>query len=383
MKLTSKLIVKALRLYDIADDNTSAKELRSLLINHGEAVSSASFVYNKKRYGVVFGSDIDEDSTDGLWLDLTVGINILTNPLDASTKLAPFFGKFLLLAELQSGKKRLDMLLLDQSTDDITRSQWQKYIKAGCITVDGQVITSPGLEIDETARVEINFPEKSQEVHDVTILYQDEDVVVINKPSGMLTHAKGGIIEEQTVADYAAAFVDDELRGERQGIVHRLDRDTSGVLIIARNAKSLKHLQYQFANRKTAKTYLAFVSGVPKLPEAAIDLPIGRNPSKPSTFRVDAKGKSAHTIYKQLATNGKISLVELKPTTGRTHQLRVHMSYIGTPIVGDVVYGKPAHRLMLHAYSLTILLPSGENKTFTAQVPDLFVDKASEIGYEF
>ena len=92
MKLTSKLIVKALRLYDIADDNTSAKELRSLLINHGEAVSSASFVYNKKRYGVVFGSDIDEDSTDGLWLDLTVDTNILTNPLDASTKLAPFFG---------------------------------------------------------------------------------------------------------------------------------------------------------------------------------------------------------------------------------------------------------------------------------------------------
>lgn len=113
-----------------------------------------------------------------------------------------------------------------------------------------------------------------------------------------------------------------------------------------------------------------------------IDLPIGRNPTKPSTFRVDAKGKSAQTHYRVLASDGTRSLVELKPTTGRTHQLRVHMSYIGTPIRGDVIYGTPAERLMLHAHTLTVTLPSGETRTFTASLPELFTQQAKELGYD-
>ena len=384
MKLTSKLIVKALRMYGIADDNTSAKTLRSLVINSDEEVSDATFIYEKKRYGLVFGSDIDEGSADGLWQDVSRGYHILKNPLDNSTELAPFFGKYLLLAELPSGKKRLDMLLLSQSDGETTRSQWQKYIKAGCVAVDGIVVDSPGSEVGETSRIEITYPAKNETKHDVEVIYQDEDVVVINKPSGMLTHAKGGIIDEQTVADFATAYVAEEPSGERKGIVHRLDRDTSGVLIIARNNKAAEHLQKQFANRSVAKTYLAIVDGVPKLAEAVIDLPIGRNPTKPSTFRVDPKGKSATTSYKQLATDSKQSLIQLRPKTGRTHQLRVHMAYIGTPILGDVVYGKPGgERLMLHAHIIEINLPSGETKTFTAPPPDIFYANANKMNYEF
>jgi 23S rRNA pseudouridine1911/1915/1917 synthase len=264
---------------------------------------------------------------------------------------------------------------------EYSRSSWQKYIKAGCIRIDGHVVTSPGAEVDETAVIDVIFPEASNVVHDVAILYEDEDVVVINKPSGMLTHAKGGIVDEQTVADTAKRYVSG-LDGERAGIVHRLDRDTSGVLIIARNEKSMKHLQQQFAGRSVAKTYIAAVDGTPKLPEAMIDLPIGRNPTKPSTFRVDAKGKPAQTHYRVLASDGTRSLVELKPTTGRTHQLRVHMGYIGTPIRGDVVYGTPAERLMLHAHTLTVTLPSGETRTFTASLPELFTQQAKELGYD-
>ena len=128
-------------------------------------------------------------------------------------------------------------------------------------------------------------------------------------------------------------------------------------------------LQKQFADRKTKKTYYAVLSGIPKLAKANIDLPIGRNPTAPSTFRVDSNGKSAITKYEVLAMTDKCSLVKLQPQTGRTHQLRVHMKYLNTPILGDKVYGKAADRLYLHAASLEITIPTSERKTFTAPVP--------------
>ena len=145
-------------------------------------------------------------------------------------------------------------------------------------------------------------------------------------------------------------------------------------MIGARNPETATLLQKQFADRKTKKTYVAVVDGIPKQMNAKIDLPIGRNPSAPSTFRVDAKGKSAITNYDVLDTTEKLSLVELRPYTGRTHQLRVHMSYLGTPIHGDRVYGKPADRLYLHAKELEVTIPTSERKTFTAPVPKEFLD---------
>ena len=225
----------------------------------------------------------------------------------------------------------------------------------------------------------MTIPETSQEHTDLPIIYEDADVVVIDKPIGMLTHAKGGISQEETIADALRHKMTFGSEGDRPGIVHRLDRDTSGVLIAARNQEAAVFLQKQFANRHAKKTYIAVIEGVPKITEAKIDLPIGRNPAKPSTFRVDPKGKSAQTIYKVLATNGAHSLVELRPHTGRTHQLRVHMAHIGTPIVGDRVYGAPGQRLMLHAYKLTIPLPSGEEKTFIAKLPGSFLEEFDGI----
>lgn len=210
--------------------------------------------------------------------------------------------------------------------------------------------------------------------NELPIIYIDDNVIVVNKPAGVLTHAKGVLNDEFTVADFFKRYTDFGLDTNRPGIVHRLDRDTSGVIIGARNTETAKLLQKQFADRKTKKTYFAILAGHPKLDKAIIDLPIDRDPKSPSTFRVDANGKSAVTKYEIINRNDKYSLVELQPKTGRTHQLRVHMKYLNTPILGDRVYAKPDKRLYLHAHSLEITIPSGERKTFTAPLPDEFMD---------
>ena len=146
-------------------------------------------------------------------------------------------------------------------------------------------------------------------------------------------------------------------------------------MILAKNENVQIFLRKQFQDRKVHKTYYAIVEGQPKLNEARIDLPIARDLKHPTTFRVDASGKSAETFYRVLKSNGKFSLLELKPTTGRTHQLRVHLKYIGHPILGDPVYGNnKADRLYLHANSLEITLPGGSRKTFKADLPTEFTD---------
>jgi 23S rRNA pseudouridine1911/1915/1917 synthase len=202
---------------------------------------------------------------------------------------------------------------------------------------------------------------------------------VVNKPVGVLTHSKGVENEEFTVADFFRRYTSVGIATNRPGIIHRLDRDTSGVLTGARTEKAASLMARQFADRKTKKTYIAVVSGRPKQDEAVIDLPIGRNPSAPSTFRVDPKGRSAVTRYKVLATNGTESLIELKPVSGRTHQLRVHLAHLGTPIVGDRVYGRTADRLYLHAYRLEITIPEGDRRVFEAPLPAEFTDKFGDV----
>ena len=166
-----------------------------------------------------------------------------------------------------------------------------------------------------------------------------------------------------------------ENSGRFWALVPRLDRDTSGVVILAKNEKTQTFLRRQFQDRKAHKTYFAILSGVPKLKEARLDLPIARDLKRPTTFRVDPRGKESETFYKVLKSDGKHALVELKPTSGRTHQLRVHMKYLGHPIVGDVVYGgEKADRLYLHANKLEITLPRGERKVFEAELPQEFKD---------
>ena len=192
---------------------------------------------------------------------------------------------------------------------------------------------------------------------------------MVNKPASLLTHTKGGVANEATLADILRKKTNFPSNDNRPGIVHRLDRDTSGVILVAKNPSALAHFQRQFASRRVQKTYIAVTTGQLKYNKAKIDLPIGRDPSKPSTFRIDPKGKAAETLYESISKSGDYLLLKLQPKTGRTHQLRVHLSYLGVPIVGDRVYGgMQADRMMLHAYSLEITLTSGEKKTFTADL---------------
>lgn len=236
------------------------------------------------------------------------------------------------------------------------------------------------------------------EIEDITlpIIYEDADVLVIDKPAGILSHSRGGLTREASVASFLRKHVDGLETGERAGpvvdirsatqknslaighnragIVHRLDRVTSGVMICAKNEATMKFLQKQFQDRKVHKTYVAVTDKAPKHMKALVDAPIGRDQNNPKQFHVDPHGKVSSTNYevKQLK-NGNF-LWELTPLTGRTHQLRVHLKYLVCPIIGDELYGgKAAARLFLHANLLEIKLPSGKTRKFTSTTPKEFI----------
>ena len=373
MKILPRTVLKIARLYKLADDNTPVKALRRLEIQTDESHVFAEFILNKQHFVLLYGSIVDEESIDDLWMEKPDNAEILPNPLDPEFIETPFQGKYVMMFKISPTKVRLDIYLSTKFDTTISRSLWQKYIKAGYVSVNNKVATTPKFEVDETDEIALNLPEKEQADVDLPILYEDDDVIVVNKPSGLLTHAKGGLSDEPTVAEIIRPKTSFATDTDRPGIVHRLDRDTSGLLIIAKNPESAVHLQRQFAERTAKKTYIAIIDSKPKLNAAKIDLPIGRNPSAPSTFRIDPNGKPAQTTYHVLAKNDIQSLVELKPTTGRTHQLRVHLAHLNAPILGDRVYGKSSDcRMMLHAQKLEITLPSGERKVFEAAVPDEF-----------
>ena len=373
MKILPRTVLKIARLYKLADDNTPVKALRRLEIQTDKSHVFADFILNKQHFALLYGSIVDEESIDELWIKKPDNAEILPNPLDPEFIETPFQGKYAIMFKISPTKVRLDIYLSTKFDTTISRSLWQKYIKAGYVSVNNKVATTPKFEVDETDEIALNLPEKEQADVDLPILYEDDDVIVVNKPSGLLTHAKGGLSDESTVAEIIRPKTSFATDTDRPGIVHRLDRDTSGLLIIAKNPESAAHLQRQFAERTAKKTYIAITDGKPKLNAAKIDLPIGRNPSVPSTFRIDPNGKPAQTTYHVLAENDAQSLVELKPTTGRTHQLRVHLAHLNAPILGDRVYGKSSDcRMMLHAQKLEITLPSGERKVFEAAIPDEF-----------
>ena len=373
MKILPRTVLKIARLYKLADDNTPVKSLRRLEIQTDESHVFADFILNKQHFALLYGSIVDEESIDELWTERPDNAEILPNPLDPEFIETPFQGKYVIMFRISPTKVRLDIYLSTKFDTTISRSLWQKYIKAGYVSVNSKVVTTPKFEVDETDEIALNLPEKEQTDVDLPILYEDDDVIVVNKPSGLLTHAKGGLSDEPTVAEIIRPKTSFATDTDRPGIVHRLDRDTSGLLIIAKNPESAAHLQRQFAERTAKKTYIAITDGKPKLNAAKIDLPIGRNPSAPSTFRIDPNGKPAQTTYHVLAENDARSLVELKPTTGRTHQLRVHLTHLNAPILGDRVYGKSSDcRMMLHAQKLEVALPSGERKVFEAIIPDEF-----------
>jgi 23S rRNA pseudouridine1911/1915/1917 synthase len=305
---------------------------------------------------------------------------------------------------------RLDAFMVE-NYPEYSRSVWQKFIKLGRVSVDGRTEVNPAKNVAEENFIKFSVPEKDDfSAKTLPVIYEDENVVVINKPAGVLTHSKGALNDEFTVAEYIKTYFTphegcsqrEGSENNRLGIVHRLDRATSGVMIGAKNDAAQRFLQKQFSDRRAKKTYLALVERAPKQAAARIDLPIARNPKKPAEFRIDPKGKPAITDYKTLKTFADGSaLLELKPLTGRTHQLRVHLAYIGAPIVGDVIYNSPnlnirydliqptsvqsstagsylmgmGVRMFLHAASLEITIPAEPvnlRKTFTADLPDDF-----------
>ena len=381
VKIASADIIAILRRFELANDDNVPRHIEQVRFSNPSPENTlVSFRFNKQFFYILL-DDTAEDDVDYVVNQIrtdkqdVVG-DVLENPNDHITTYAlPFKGKELYLFIVKSNKKRLDVVLAERYPD-VSRSTWQKHIKAEHVSVNGEIQTSPKQDVTDADNIAIDIPDATDfGASELPILYIDDNVIVINKPVGVLTHAKGALNDEFTVAEFFRRYTTVGLETNRPGIVHRLDRDTSGVMIGARNADAATLLQKQFADRKTKKIYIAIADGILKNATAKIDLPIGRNPSAPSTFRVDSKGKPAITNYTVLAESNGHSLVKLQPLSGRTHQLRVHMRYLGAPILGDRVYGKPADRLYLHAAELEITIPSGDRRVFNAPVPQEFIDK--------
>ncbi len=279
---------------------------------------------------------------------------------------------------------RLDRALAE-ALPDLSRTQVQKLIKEGEVQLNGQPVKSSlRLEQPETLVVilpELVVTELKPEAIPLDIRYEDADIILVNKPAGMVVHPAIGH-ETGTLVHAILSHCPDlpGIGGEkRPGIVHRLDKDTSGLMLVAKNDKALRFLQKQFKERTVSKTYLALVEGDIQPPAAFIDAPIGRDPRQRKKMAVirsqSFASRPAQTSYQLLTSYGDYSLVECHPHTGRTHQIRVHLAFVGFPLVGDTVYGRrkqtlPLNRHFLHAAALSFLRPSDhEPLSFEAELP--------------
>lgn len=284
----------------------------------------------------------------------------------------------------ENSKKRVDVFLAEL-IDDFSRSYIQKGIEEGWVKVNGKTVKpNYKLKCGDVVEAQIPAPKAlSLEPENIPldIIYEDQDIIVINKPRGMVVYPAPGNYSGTLVN--ALLYHAKDLSGIngvlRPGIVHRLDKDTSGAIVVAKNDQAHRTLADQFKGKKVKKTYLAIVWG--NLPEdrATIEAPIGRHPVKRVEMAVDAKhGKEAITHFKVLERFGDFTFVEVNIETGRTHQIRVHMSYIGHPVVGDPLYSRKKNPFnikgqALHAFRLGLYHPrSGEFMTFEAPVPEDF-----------
>ncbi len=272
---------------------------------------------------------------------------------------------------VQQPASRLDRYLAAQLPDH-SRSEVQRWIKEGLARVNERPAKA-SLSLEPGDMVTLTIPEPpptelQPEAIPLTILYEDADVIAIDKPAGMVVHPAAGHASGTLVNALLYHFPDIEGVGEggRPGIVHRLDKDTSGIILVAKNPRAHRYLQAQFKARTVEKTYLALVHGHVSPKEGLIDAPIGRHPRHRQRMAVTPadKGREAQTEYKVLAFYGPATLVAAHPLTGRTHQIRVHFASIGHPVVGDPLYGrKDAYGLgrhFLHAYRLRFRRPSDE-----------------------
>jgi len=274
---------------------------------------------------------------------------------------------------------RLDRYIADKRPE-LSRSHVQKLIAEGNIKVGGRTVkpsykTIIGDQLDITVPPDTAGQLKPENIP-LDIIYEDEDLILVNKPSGMTTHPAPGHPEHTLVNAILSHFPSLPEAGDRlrPGIVHRLDKDTSGLLLIAKNRRALADLSQQFKKRLVEKVYLVLVKGVLKPDSGAIEAPIGRNPSNRQKMAIVSGGRESHTEYKVLKHLSGYTLLEVIIKTGRTHQIRVHLSAIGFPVVGDSTYGvKSPHlkRQFVHAHRLKFRLPSsGKYRQFTAELPD-------------
>jgi len=273
---------------------------------------------------------------------------------------------------------RLDKCLA-AALPDLTRSHIQKLIKAGNVTINGSAASSSRrLKSTDLITIEIPSPAPSRlEPEDIAIeiIYEDPDMAVINKPAGLTVYPAPGHAGHTLVNAMLQRFPDLACFGDspRPGIVHRLDKDTSGLIVVARNERTRLDLVNQFKSRSVTKVYLVLVQGRLEPEKGAIDAPIGRDPSDRKRMAVVSRGRTARTDYRVLQYFKNCTLAEAHIQTGRTHQIRVHMSAIGHPVIGDKKYGKsstPSGRQFLHACYLELRLPgSGQTRSFTCGLP--------------
>lgn len=287
-------------------------------------------------------------------------------------------------------KKRIDAYLAEKT--EYSRVTVQRLIDEEKIVVNGKKVKSsykvqPGdnIQIEKEEAKEIEL--KAQEIP-LQVLYEDNDIIVVNKPKGMVVHPANGN-PDGTLVNAIMAICKDSLSGIggeiRPGIVHRLDKDTSGVIIVAKNDKAHINLSEQIKNHEVEKTYIALVRGSVKENEATINMPIGRSTKDRKKMAVTKTGKNAVTHFKVLARHNNYTLLEVKIETGRTHQIRVHLAEIGYPIIGDAVYSNGKNEWgisgqCLHAKSIRFKHPVTEKEMFIeAPLPEYFKDIINAI----
>lgn len=292
----------------------------------------------------------------------------------------------LITITVDTGNTRLDKFL-SSAFPDLSRTHLQRLIEDGFVTINESVVTKTGTRLAGGERLAVRVPPPTPtdlvpESIPLKVIYEDNDLIVIDKPAGMVVHPSAGHSSGTLVNAVLAHDPDIEGVGDeaRPGIVHRLDKDTSGLIVVAKNDQAHRHLQAQFQDRTTHKVYLALVVGKPKTAIGRIEAPIGRDPKNRQRMAVvsEAKGREAITEYRVLESFKNFTLVEAEPKTGRTHQIRVHFSFLGCPLAGDQLYGtrqsigikaEGLTRHFLHAQRLTLRLLSGEEKTFESPLP--------------
>jgi 23S rRNA pseudouridine1911/1915/1917 synthase len=312
-----------------------------------------------------------------------VGININNLPVEPQSTPTE-----LIVAANDRSEPRLDLWLTAQ-LPDISRSRWQKLISLGHIHIADRVCTDKQYRLKSGDRVRVFIPPPDSldlvpEAIPLDLLYEDEDLLIVNKPAGMVVHPSAGHYTGTLVHALLAHCPLSTIGGvHRPGIVHRLDKDTSGAIAIAKTDFAHQHLQQQLQAKTARREYLGVVYGTPKAESGTIDLPIGRHPidrQKNAILPIDRGGKSAVTHWQIAERLRSFSLLNFRLETGRTHQIRVHSTQMGHPIVGDPVYGTgrsigvklPGQAL--HAWQLQLIHPqTGELVSVTAPIPSYFL----------